>query len=490
MNSSRQSQLILIALCALALLVRMFHLSTGPINLDEGYTILAARAGLFASLRNGPCDWNPPGAVFPYSLWFLLFGSDRATLELLSVICGVVSLVLSALLANRMFSSSVAVKLMILGALSEYHLLYSQFIRIYSAGLCGLMLAVLLLVEHWMRPRRWKAVSFIAVSFVVINLHYYAAFAVFSILLGGLIICRDDRPFRRFVTRAGVALALLFIPTLLWQARVIRQAQAGSWLEPIDAATLASIWYQFSSESIILLILFLSLLIIGVRRGLSRPNLRSQTALLLCWLCAPIGIATLLSIVGGSIIHVRYFIFCLVPFLLLVANGWELLPNQLARQVLGFIIAIASAFSIHNYFHQAASLEQDSEIYRTVSSSYRAGDIILHTSKCSFVSSGYDHKFSFPEFITSDASSWVLRCTMANPPDKDLFEQSNISRLWVVDTDCFPHRAGSSRPDLSGLKLIAEYSFSNGGLYLYERSAEKTVEGQLPRILMLGSKPL
>lgn len=474
MNPQRKSQLALILGCALALSLRLYQLSAGPLNLDEGYTVLAARSSLLSLFLNGPCDGNPPGSFLPYSIWFRVIGSNRISAEMLSVIFGVASLVLMFLLAEKMFSQGVAIKLLFLGAVSKYHLLFSQYVRIYSIAVFGLLFAALVLVDLRLHPKKWKTVLFLFVSFAVVNLHYYAAFVVFSILLSISFCSGHDGQIRSFARRAVAIVGLLFVPTIVWQAQVINRIHRQSWIDPIDIETLASIWYHLSSESIILLIVFLSLIASGLRNGLSRPNIKPQLMMLLWWLFAPLGIASLFSIAGGSILHVRYFIFCLPPFLMLVANGWELLPSRTARFVTGCVIATASASSIQSYFHGAAKLEKDSEIYRTIAANYRTGDAVLSTSKCSFVSSVYAHEFLFPEYIVTEASSRVLRCTMGNPPEKNLFDQSGLLRLWVVNTDCYPSRASHREISLPELELITSHSFPNGTLSLYQLSSKET----------------
>ncbi len=383
-KTSGRVWLALAGILFLALGLRLARLTFQPLWADEGYSIYFASLDPVALARATAADIHPPLYYYLLKLWAALLGGGDASLRLLSVVLGVLTIAATYALARRLVGQQGAVLSALLVAVSPFHVYYSQEVRMYA--LAGLLatLSTALLVEACRREspaasdqpaqgestspkqRRWRALSLLYVITAALGLYtmYYSLFVPVAHIVYVLIRYRSRR---RAVARwAGlVTVALvLYVPWILMAANPLSRYVAGkvsaetyTALDPVSFAgqVLAALAIGTPSPGRWLIslgaALLLGLAVLGavqsiVRRGRApREDDRSRVwsgALLITLVLVPLALGYLVNVVWPF--HppgfARLFVFCLPPLAMLAAEGLRWLADrgiapvrQLARPV-------------------------------------------------------------------------------------------------------------------------------------------------------------
>jgi uncharacterized membrane protein len=202
---------IIISLIILALILRLSFLGKGSIRADEGATLDLAAADWNTYLSDAHHDVHPP-LYYRFLHIFTGIGDSEFTLRLSSVIPSVLSVLLLYLLGRKLFDEKTALIAAGILAISQYHIRYAQFLRMYSILV---LLALLSTYYYWIliteKPRFRTKIFYILSSTALIYTHYYG----FLILLfQGLFLIIDKKARKRFIPHIPLfaIIILLFIP--------------------------------------------------------------------------------------------------------------------------------------------------------------------------------------------------------------------------------------------------------------------------------------
>ncbi len=145
LNSNILLNACLVGVLLLALALRLYHLGSPSLWLDEGYSLAAAR------------HLNPFDAQRPLYFWLLngwmRFGHSEAWLRLPSVVFGVAAVGLLFLIGAQIASRPVALLSSLFYALSPSQIFHAQEVRMYSLAPMLLLAAVYTLLL-WAKTRR------------------------------------------------------------------------------------------------------------------------------------------------------------------------------------------------------------------------------------------------------------------------------------------------------------------------------------------------
>ncbi len=403
-----QKKLVPYILIFLGAILRLFNINTQSLRLDEGYTILTSKQDLLCLLLSGSCDDNPPLGALIYKLWGSIFGFSKPSLEIVSVIFGVASLFYLWKVALKLYDEKTALWCLLIATLSSYHVLYSQFMRVYSLGMFLTLLSILYLLKLKDNPKNKNKLIYLLTITLLLYTHYFAGFIVLAELIYVI---------RYRIKFHWILFIILALPLLKFFYQDYAIGQNYIWLKRPVANVFASIWYQFSSESFVLLIIYLSFLIYSLRKNFN--------LLLVLVLFIPIIGAVIASLIGPSVLHVRYFIFSFPAFALLTGRGITMLQNQKVELLVLVLFSFCSGLSLANYYKKQPTKQLQQ---------FNKEDIIAHTSKCSYVphialvSPGNHY------LLPNAPISRVIRCTKN---EKRLTSGTPTS---IVDVDCYPHR--------------------------------------------------
>jgi uncharacterized membrane protein len=297
--------------------------------------------------------WHSEGNMALYYVLlrpWLHFGLTEASVRLLSVIPGIVSIPLMYLLGARLFGRSIGVLAALLLALNTCAIVYSQEARGYSLLVLGVIASTYLLVRLIDQPSYALACGYAVVAGAMLYSHYFGTLVVFSHAVSLALLPRKSVPWRQLLS-AALLLAVLAAP-VLW---MMRSQPVGhiSWVPRpslLEVYHLSVFLAAESGKGVGSVLLALDLVLLGffsmklksvwLER---RPgNDLWQYGLVAINLLLPILITLLISMVRPVFFH-RFLIICLPAWILATAVGIQQMSD---RRRCVFAIAIVCVLSL------------------------------------------------------------------------------------------------------------------------------------------------
>lgn len=460
------------ALTLLALLLRVYRLTFGSIWLDEGYTVFLSALPAGELLSAWPCDDNPFLSSRIYSAWAFIFGRSETAYESLSVLFAVLTVPATAMLGWMLCGARAAAWAAFLLSVSALHVRYSQFIRVYSAAVFFVVLAALFLTSFLQSGRRRDALSWAAAAALAVHLHYLGALLIGAIVCGSLPLAASRARTRGLVLSCA-AVMLLSAPALYQLAtHYLGGALTTGWVKSGALETFLSIWYHLSSESSLLLVILFSAVIFAAIGAVRERRSRDSAVLLVSWLLLPMAAVWLASSLGSQFFHVRYFVFVLPAFVLLAGWGLSRLgPNVDLIWLLPLVIVL-SGNSLSEYYFEVLQSARERAAYEFLRDNYRSGDVVVHTSKCSYVPALFYASAPREEYLLESAPhSRTLSCVGADERRIAMADVGGYNRLWLFNRDCYPRRASEKvfqSAEFKDLYPRLLYESPDGSLSLFD----------------------
>ncbi len=306
--------------------LRVYHLGTQSLWVDEGFSYDVARQGIRAIFAILPAeDRHPP--LHYLLLWATMrvAGTSEFSLRFLSAGSAILAIPLTLTLGRRLGGRTVGFTAAALLAISPFHVWYSQEARMYA------LLATLSLASFycWLRvvagDRRW-AWGYVLATMAALYTHYYAVFILPGEVVAALLLGKWHQHARRWLILVAIS-PIAFAPWLLDVWQQYQRAPHGYQPDQGLPATLAKIATtyvtgEYTALDPRLLALVAVLALLGVL-PLTRPRELTGVTLAAWLLAAPLG-AFLFSALAAVDIRATgqmYYIAGLPPFALLVARG-------------------------------------------------------------------------------------------------------------------------------------------------------------------------
>ncbi len=241
--------LLLGALVLLGLALRAGQLHFQPLWWDEGYSVWFATHSLAQMAALTAEDIHPPLYYALLHGWIGLLGAGPISLRLLSVLCGALAIPAIDAAGRRLFAPRVGLLAAGLLAIHPLHIYYSQEVRMY--GLVALLSIGALATAWGMIGRSGQAanrpvgkaasVAYVLLAAAALYTQYYAVFLPIGLTVYALWRWRHERVVLARWLAAQAAVALLYLPWVLYAAgrltlyvsqKVIAEAD-----QPLDLAT-------------------------------------------------------------------------------------------------------------------------------------------------------------------------------------------------------------------------------------------------------------
>lgn len=344
-----RASLLVAGITTLALALRLFRLTFQPLWADEGYSIYFANLDLLSLTAATAADIHPPLYYYLLKLWMALFGPGEAAVRLLSVLIGVLTIPLVYVLARRLLGEPAALLSALLLALSPLHIYFSQEVRMYAlAGLLATASTLLMVqvMEAEAAQRRGRdlaapLVAYCIVTALALYTLYYAAFVPVAHVLYVVVTRRKDAGMVARWLGAAAATLLLYLPWLLIAGGALSAYVAGKVAveryTPLDPLTfVAKVLLAFGvglpagsqalfgmGALVAAALAALGALRLLARGGAGQTRRRAAGTLLLTLLAAPLTLGYLVNLMWpfSPSGFARLFIFCLMPFVILLAEG-------------------------------------------------------------------------------------------------------------------------------------------------------------------------
>ena len=394
--------LLFSCLLILACSLRLYRLDWQSLTDDEQFSLVTTSGTLESLNHSLVSDFvHPPLHSYLLHYWMIILGYGEVSARLMSVIAGIAAVAATYVLAKYLFDFSTGLLAAFLMAISQLGVYYSQLARDYALAifLTAICIALWVRAVETQSARLWW--MFTAASILLLYTHYYSV-TVFAALVIWAVLYRksDPVPIRRWIASAVVVL-VAFVPWLA--SGVIKAAEhhgtklvsgdpraAVHWFSPISTLNWFNngkwdgfgergpLWTYLGGAILFLLPALLTLLprpAAGTRL-LSMQAQKSKVVLLVQLSLLPV----LLPIAAGALFgiqyQVRYTVFALVPYYILVARGITLLRWRWLRLCLVLCIALYSAPALWaDYFIPLSPDYQNATAY--VAEHYRPGDCIV-----------------------------------------------------------------------------------------------------------------
>lgn len=337
---------ILILILVIALVFRLYDYANWSLSNDELSALNRLR---YDSLRemiiNGVMltDLHPAGVqVFLY-YYTKLFGLSVAAIRLPFIIAGVLSVLLTYLIAAKWFNKITGLFAVLSLSFLEFPVLYSQIARPYSPGLLFSLATVwfwtLILFED--KKRLSNYLGFVVSAALAAYTHNYSFLFVLIVGITGLFFLKKDN-WKQYIL-SGVAVFILYIPHIkifLHQFAIGGVGGEGGWLGKPDNLWFFKYIYYCFNNSIFLLIVFVIIFITSILFNLKNIRWSKFHTLSLIFFFLPFIIGFYYSIFRNPVLQYSILLFSFPFFIIFLFSFIKMNLNYLNTTMLILLAAI------------------------------------------------------------------------------------------------------------------------------------------------------
>jgi len=332
----------LLAVLLLAFALRTIALQVPEPTGDEGFSYVFTKFSVSEMMTKTieMIEPHPIGYYIIEKAWMALAGMSEFAIRFPSVLAGVALIALVYRFTRQIGLERInkAIPLIAAGLMTvnAFAVHYGREMRMYAIHQALTLTSTLLVVALMQRPRWRTVLAYVVVSWIALNVHYYAGFVFVAqnLFVFSLLIARGLRNYGAHLGHwviAQVALAAAGLPWV-WYARTVLFSYHGN---DVRGATLPDIVIDLLGNYVIghgfpdLYILAActgsALFLLGLWRIWSAGRQTRQSAwLLLLYFGVPI-LAGWLAAQNRPIYTARYFIATLTPFLVPIAASLAML---------------------------------------------------------------------------------------------------------------------------------------------------------------------
>ncbi len=331
------TNLVLLAILGLAAALRLSGLEVQSLWNDELSSWFRSHYDSLADViqLGVEPDVHPPG--FQVLLYFVerTLGTSEWALRLPSALFGILTVAVMYFLGRRLYSESEGLVAAALTAVLWCPLYYSQEARPYSLLLLLSASSTYFWIGMLAEARRGEApvwqnlAPYVVCASLALYAHYFGLLLVACQTLGSAahVLWLGGR-----WRRPAVAAVLIGVAYLPWMPQLWADLSGGpSWIPspPVSApwAFLEFLFNRSSALAAFALALYASLAIVSFRGERSKAGMwRTPGAFLAAWLCVPVALALLASLLLNPVFTARNLIICLPAAYLLMARALLRLP--------------------------------------------------------------------------------------------------------------------------------------------------------------------
>lgn len=421
---------VIVALIALAALLRFWHLGAKSLWLDETITAWLAQA---------------PSHVFTHALWrggegnmslyyvimraWVQLGSTEWMLRSLSVLMGIAVIPIFFILGKHLFGSRVGLIAALLLTINACHVAYSQEARSYTLFFLLAILSSYLFVRAIESGRSRDYIAYAVISALAVYSHFFALLLVAAQGTSLLALPRERVRWLNLLL-AAIVLAVLAGPALFfivgrdtgqlaWVAKSsLREVQRFGYFLVADQGTLRQ-----PLLAAYLVLAALAIMLFVKRRSDQGDTLaRWKLILVVCWFIVPPALAVVASI-WKPVFVARFLIFCLAPLLLLSAAELAAIRTAWLRHTLTLALAATSFVPTFWYYRQPK--EQWREAIDHIATHSQPRDVVILNGAYPGAPFGfYAKRMRWPADITT--------LTVMESGDADRVRNLVAPRAWVL----------------------------------------------------------
>ncbi|MFQ6039280.1 MAG: glycosyltransferase family 39 protein [Candidatus Poribacteria bacterium] len=373
-RSFSSNKLFWLAVCAIFLLgaiLRIYGLTQQSLWLDEANGIRIAEKSFPEIISELKDDVSPPLHYFMLHIWMKIFGSGELSTRAFVAIFGILLIPAIYYVGSSLFNRRVGLISAFIASVAQFHLRYSQEVRMYSMlALLGLLSAYLL-YKALTTDTRTSWIGYTLCATLTIYTHNYGIFIAISGVVF-FVICAiiQNTGWKKFLL-AQCIIAVLYLPWL--PVLILRQYGSSAivgwipYMRPYHVyetfITYSGLGFEVFNPAINNLItwagfaVFICCFLAGVfslrkYKRIFVPYIRKNTGLvlLLCYFFVTLAIPMLVSIKKPIYLTGRYSISAWPAFPLIVGLGASKIKNRyILSIVLAFMLSVSS-ISLYWYY--------------------------------------------------------------------------------------------------------------------------------------------
>lgn len=344
---------------------------------------------------------HPPLHYYLLHEVFREFGFGDFAARLVSVAFGTLTILAIFLLAQYLFDRSTGLVAAMLMALSQLAIMYSQEARPFSMAVCLTAFAIYCFCVAVRERSRLAWCGFIVFSILMFYTQYYAGLILTCLCVYGLLRRKQFRIPALWWLVAAIAMLAAFAPWFM--SGIVESALRSPKITRVNQAPwYTAHWSTFFQDlnrfnngyvsgllnssprwcfivggllfSLPILLALKPLVAAGAARPARSPDRENSVLMAILWM-APHVTLVVLGLMGMQY-DVRYVLFCIVPYYVLVARGIMTMPVLAWRTVWVVGIVLFSGFALRaNYFVPYKEDYRDALVH--VAKAQQPGDCVL-----------------------------------------------------------------------------------------------------------------
>lgn len=361
-KENKKELTILLLILLLGAAIRFYNYGNFSLSNDE---LSALGRTQFSNLndlinKGARVDGHPAGVqVFLY-FWTKIFGDSENSIRFPFVLAGILSILISYLIAEKWFNKTTALFAASSMACLQYFILYSQIARPYSPGLLFSLLTVWFWTQIFFSSKEnnnaWLNYGgFIISSSLSMCIHYFSFLFVIIVGITGFFFLKKKN-YKQYILSI-IAIIILYIPHLSIFLEQYSRAGVGGidgWLGKPNSETLwLYIYYGLNNSDLVLSILigiFIASFVFNVKE--IKPNIFRTLSLL--WFFIPFIIAYYYSIYRNPVLQYSVLLFSFPYFLFFIFSFLK--DSTLSYKLLLLLICYTGTLSystiIENQYFQ------------------------------------------------------------------------------------------------------------------------------------------
>lgn len=362
---------ILVGIITLAIILQLYNLGHKSLWLDEVWSFKFASMNLMEILGS-PDKPNPP-LYYTILHFFLKFGKDEFILRLPSVIAGISCIPLVYKVGSDFFNYRVGLLSAFLLATSPFFYWHAQEARCYTLFTLFSLLSLIFFYNALRTNDASLWIGFVISTSLGFYTHYYAFFLILIEFSFMIVFINRYKLFISKFFLSSIAIIILILPQIMsfFTGMSSKLNEGSSWGMPPSLIFIPDVFMNLSKGYVMYSHWFVLLIFLVFLYGIWRSYIEDKEmfGLSAIWIFAPIMISFLLAFKIN--VDVRYFIFILPVYLIVISKGLlDIGKKQFSIFLFVFIIlCVSNAYLLH------ASYNDTWEDWRSVASSIKSSSL-------------------------------------------------------------------------------------------------------------------
>ena len=439
-GATRGERLILAGILSLGLALRLVGLGSRPYWQDEIHNLIKAE-NIWRVLSKGEFVSNHPPLFSVLAAAWRAVGLDSSegAMRMLPLCLGLCGILAIYWVGKRMLGTRAGLIAAFLLAVSPFHVLHSQDLKVYVLlPFTGTLLAYCL-HDAWEGNRRSQWLLYALTVALACYSESFSAFLLVGVNTWALLQLRgryDRAPGWIVSNLIGVGLFAPYIPVLLRRTDVMLMNPGAWWLPKPTAWTvlfyLKTLAFGYSDLDPLFKVAMTAFFVTAVAGFYwTWSHKRSVGLLLLCWFAIPVALVFVTSRIMGSIFLFRALLPFAIPYYLLVAAG---LASVSRRWLRGSLIALFGLFAVlplHQWYtnqFSPAMLPHRPSIHppcesdvaaRYIVEHWQEGDVVAHAAPPTWATFFWYGLEGYPHYAVGMDADFIRHINEGNPKTSD-----------------------------------------------------------------------